>query len=62
MVNRPRMKTVNDYLQIVLQSHRQLLNRAYDITSANASQYQSTFRVVHDMILIAYEQIAYGEY
>lgn len=56
------MKTVNDYLQIVLQSHSQLLNRAYGITAANTRQYQATFRVVHDMILIAYEQIAYGEY
>jgi len=53
------MKTVNDYLQIVLQSRRQLLKRACGITSANASQYQ-TFLVAHDMILIAYELIAYG--
>lgn len=50
------MKTVNDYLQMVLQTHTQQIYRSYFGTSALVN------RTVYNMILISYEQIAYGEY
>lgn len=49
------MKTVNDYLQIVLQTHIQQIYRSYFGSCLIP-------RTVYNMVLIAYEQIAYGEY
>lgn len=50
------MKTINDYLQMVLQTHADQIYRIYFGTPV------LVYHTFYKMILISYEQIADGEY